>query len=100
LNNEPAIVRASRTPSAGTGPMQDVTLGVTPQISDDGLVTLSLTPIVIRQTADVPSTTSRQETDILARVRDGETIVIAGLPRELQKRERRNVGIGGGWFGR
>ena len=100
LNNEPAIVRASRMPSAGSGPMQDVTLGVTPQISDEGLVTLSLTPIVVQQTADQPATTSRQETDILARVRDGETIVITGLPRDRETRERRNVGITGGWFGR
>ena len=44
--------------------------------------------------------TSLHETDMLARVRDGETIVIAGLPREHETRERRNVGIGGGWFGR
>lgn len=100
LNNEPAVVRASRAPVAGNGPMQDVTLGITPQIGDEGVVTLGLTPIVVQQTADQPATTSRQETDILARVRDGETIVIAGLPRERETRERRNAGIGGGWFGR
>jgi MSHA biogenesis protein MshL len=100
LNNEPAVVRASRGPATGSGAAQDVTLGVTPQVSDDGLVTLSLTPIVVQQTADQPAATSRRETDILARVRDGETIVIAGLPRESESRERRNAGVGGGWFGR
>jgi type II secretory pathway component GspD/PulD (secretin) len=33
-------------------------------------------------------------------VLDGETVVVAGLARERESRERRNVGFGGGWFGR
>jgi type II secretory pathway component GspD/PulD (secretin) len=107
LNNEPAVVRAtSRTPSGDGGRLQEqgVTLGVTPQIASDGVVMLSLSPIVMVQTADAvgkasPPTAIR-EADMLARVGDGETIVIAGLTRERETRERRTIGFGGGWLGR
>jgi type II secretory pathway component GspD/PulD (secretin) len=40
------------------------------------------------------------ESDTLARVADGETIVVAGFLRDREVRERRNVGVTGGWFGR
>jgi len=107
LNNEPAVVRAtSRTPSGDGGRLQEqgVTLGVTPQVASDGVVMLSLSPIVSVQAADaagkaLPPTAIR-EADMLARVGDGETIVIAGLTREREIRERRSVGFGGGWLGR
>jgi type II secretory pathway component GspD/PulD (secretin) len=107
LNNEPAVVRAtSRTPSGDGGRLQEqgVTLGVTPQIASDGVVMLSLSPIVSVQDAAatgkaLPPTAIR-EADMLARVGDGETIVIAGLTREREIRERRTVGFGGGWLGR
>jgi type II secretory pathway component GspD/PulD (secretin) len=102
LNNEPAIVRAvSRGPGARE---QMVTLGVTPQISSDRAIMLSLSPIVSTQAASSGSQASPssalRETDMLARVNDGETIVIAGLARDEEIRERRNGGTAGGWFGR
>jgi type II secretory pathway component HofQ len=107
LNNEPAVVRAmSRTQSGDGGRPQEqgVTLGVTPQIASDGVVMLSLSPIVSVQAADAagkaPPPTAIREADMLARVGDGETIVIAGLTREREIRERRSVGFGGGWLGR
>jgi type II secretory pathway component GspD/PulD (secretin) len=107
LNNEPAVVRAtSRTPSGEGGRLQEqgVTLGVTPQIASDGVVMLSLSPIVSIQAADATGKalppTALREADMLARVADGETIVIAGLTRERENRERRTVGFGGGWLGR
>jgi MSHA biogenesis protein MshL len=106
LNNEPAVIRAtSRTPSRDGGHQeQGVTLGVTPQIASDGVVMLSLSPIVSVQTADMAGkalpVTAIREADMLARVGDGETIVIAGLTREREVRERRTVGFGGGWLGR
>lgn len=107
LNNEPAIVRAtSQTPASKSDGAQEhgVTLGVTPQIASDGVVMLSLSPLVSVQdggaTGQTPPVTAIRETDMLARVLDGETIVIAGLTRERESRERRNVGFGGGWFGR
>jgi type II secretory pathway component GspD/PulD (secretin) len=81
LNNEPSIVRT-----------ETVTFIVTPQIAPDSVLTLSLTPILKAPAAI--------EADMLARVNDGETLVISGFTRDREVRERRNVGISGGWFGR
>ena len=81
LNNEPAIVHT-----------ETITLSVTPQIAPDSAVMLSVSPIV--------KTPAIAESDMLARVADGETLVIAGFTREREVRERRNLGISGGWFGR
>ena len=68
------------------------TLSVTPQISSDGVVTLSLSPI-LKSPVSI-------ESDMLARVADGETLVISGFTRDREVRERKNVGTSGGWFGR
>jgi type II secretory pathway component HofQ len=81
LNNEPAIVRS-----------EALTLSVTPQIAPDGVVMLSLTPML--------KAPAIAESDTLARVADGETLVIAGFSRNREVRERTNLGIRGGWFGR
>jgi type II secretory pathway component GspD/PulD (secretin) len=81
LNNEPGIVRTDA-----------ITLSVTPQISPDAIITLSLSPMLA-----APQPLS---SDMVARVADGETVVIAGLGRDRETRERKNVGITGGWFGR
>lgn len=81
LHNEPTLVRS-----------EALTISVTPQIASDGTMMLSLSQLASRPTV--------AEADTLARVADGETIVIAGFLREREVRERRNVGITGGWFGR
>ncbi len=81
LNNEPSIVRTDA-----------VTFSVTPQIAADSVVTLSLSPIVKSPAAI--------ESDMIARVADGETLVISGFTRDREVRERKTVGISGGWFGR
>jgi MSHA biogenesis protein MshL len=81
MNNEPAIVRSGA-----------VTFSVTPQIADDALLTLSLSPIV--------AAPALAESDMLARVADGETLVVSGFTRDRETRERKAVGISGGWFGR
>ena len=81
LNNEPAIVRS-----------ETLTLSVTPQIASDGVVMLSLTPML--------TTPAIAESDTLARVSDGETLIISGFTRNREVRERVNGGLGGGWFGR
>jgi type II secretory pathway component GspD/PulD (secretin) len=81
LNNEPSIVRT-----------ETVTFVVTPQIASDSVLTLSLTPMV-----NAPAAI---EADMLARVNDGETLVISGFTHDREVRERKNVGISGGWFGR
>ena len=81
LNNEPAIVKTDA-----------ITLSVTPQISPDSVVTLGLSPML--------SAPQPLSSDMVARVADGETIVLAGLGRDRETRERKSVGITGGWFGR
>ena len=81
LNNEPAIVRS-----------ETLTLSVTPQIASDGVVMLSLTPML--------TTPAIAESDTLARVADGETLVVSGFTRNREVRERANAGVKGGWFGR
>jgi type II secretory pathway component HofQ len=81
LNNEPSIVRT-----------EAMSFSVTPQISGDSVLTLSLTPIVKSPTLI--------ESDMIARVIDGETLVISGFTRDRDVKERRAVGISGGWFGR
>jgi MSHA biogenesis protein MshL len=108
LNNEPALVRAvAESPAARSGQrpaLGGVTLEVTPQISGNNVVTLSLSPIVTLQDADSgngePAVTTIRETDTLARVADGETLVLGGFTRQRETRERQNAGSRGGWFGR
>jgi type II secretory pathway component GspD/PulD (secretin) len=81
MNNEPAIVRTD-----------GVVFSVTAQIASDAIVTLSVSPVV--------KAPVMVESDMLARVADGETLVISGFTRERETRARRAVGIAGGWFGR
>jgi MSHA biogenesis protein MshL len=81
MNNEPSIVRT-----------EGMSFIVTPQISGDSILTLSLTPIVKSPTVI--------ESDMLARVADGETLVMSGFTRDREVTERKALGISGGWFGR
>ncbi len=81
LNNEPSIVRT-----------ETMSFSVTPQISGESVLTLSLTPIV-KSPAVI-------ESDMLARIVDGETLVVSGFTRDREIKEKKALGIGGGWFGR
>ena len=110
LNNQPAVVRVGQDlpvfvtevfQSPGTPPVittsetiQVVTVGtvlsITPQISDEGLITLDITPAVSRlvrviQSAsgntDAPVIDIRQATSIV-RLRDGDTVVMGGLVQD------------------
>lgn len=81
LNNEPAIVKA-----------EGLTIAVTPQIAEDAIVTLSLSPLV--------GSPQALQADMIARVGDGETIVVAGFGRERESREKKSSTTSGGWFGR
>jgi type II secretory pathway component GspD/PulD (secretin) len=81
LNNEPSIIRTDA-----------VSFSVTPQISGDAVLTLSLTPIV--------KAPALMESDLLARVADGETLVMSGFTRDREIKEKKVAGISGGWFGR
>jgi type II secretory pathway component GspD/PulD (secretin) len=109
INNEPAIVRAASPPAANAkGDQADVsgfdslTLSVTPQIAPGGIVMLSLSPILtLRTPADRGQTAAAtRESDTLARVADGETIVMSGFGRMRETREKKVAGVKGGWFGR
>jgi type II secretory pathway component HofQ len=72
MNNEPAVMRVgARDPQALS---EGMTLRVTPQISADGIIHLSINPIV-----------NAREADTLVRVRQGETIVIAGWILDREK---------------
>jgi len=74
MNNEPAVMRVgNRDPQALD---EGMTLNVTPQIGADGIINLSINPIV-----------SAREADTLVRVRQGETIVIAGLMQDRMSTE-------------
>jgi type II secretory pathway component GspD/PulD (secretin) len=37
---------------------------------------------------------------MLARIVDGETLVVSGFTRDREIREKKAAGINGGWFGR
>jgi len=81
MNNEPAVVHTD-----------GMTISVTPQIGGDSVVTLSLSPLV--------STPQLGQSDTIARVASGSTIVVGGFGRNRETRERKSAGISGGWFGR
>ena len=81
LNNEPAIVKTDT-----------FTLSVTPQIASDAVIMLNLSPML--------SAPGSNASDTLARVGDGQTIVISGLSQDRETKERKNTGTKGGWFGR
>jgi type II secretory pathway component GspD/PulD (secretin) len=97
---------ASEAPGAKAGQrpaLGSVTLEVTPQIAGEGAIMLSVSPIVTVQEADTDdasAVTVIRESDTLARIADGETLVLGGFTRERETRERRNAGVRGGWFGR
>ena len=81
LNNETAIVRTDA-----------LTVSVTPQIAPESGVMLSVSPML--------KTPIVAESDVLARVADGETLIMPGFTRDREVRERKNLGTTGGWFGR
>ena len=80
MNNEPAILKT-----------EALSISVTPQISADAIVTLSLSPML--------SAPQAIASDMVARVADGETIVVA-VGRDRETRERKAGGVAGGWLGR
>lgn len=70
MNNEPAIVRTDAW-----------SISVTAQISADAIITLSMSPMLSAPLAIA--------SDTVARVADGETVVVAGVGRDRETRERR-----------
>lgn len=119
LNNEPVIMRfgtqdvffkttTQADPATGrilhTSEPQAITegivLSVTPQIASDGMISMSITPSVTERNGratsrfgDTAPTLSVRETDTLVRVRENETIVIAGWLEERTTYEQRKVPV-------
>lgn len=114
MNNEPAVMRVGTQDvfftttsqvDATTGRVlqttvtpqsitEGVVLSVTPQISGEGIIILSINPSVTERTGQATSRLgdtvpiiSVRETDTLVRVREGETVVIAGLMQERSSKE-------------
>jgi type II secretory pathway component GspD/PulD (secretin) len=81
MNNEPAMLKTDA-----------ITLAITAQISGDAQLTFSLSPIV-----RAPATA---ESSLLARVADGETLVVTGAGIDRETHEHKTAGTSGGWFGR
>lgn len=115
LNNQPAVIKVARedvywerefayaeTPSGqalGFSRPRWITVGillkVTPQIGSDGLITMDIHPSVTEKVGesespegDVAPILDVRETNTVAKVRDGQTVIIAGL---LQKSEKAEV---------
>lgn len=113
MNNEPAVMRIgtqdvffttttqidaqsgrtlqSTVPQSLT---EGVVLSVTPQISADGIIHMNITPTVTERTGvarsrlgDQVPIVSVREADTLVRVRQGQTVVIAGLMQDRGRRE-------------
>jgi MSHA type pilus biogenesis protein MshL len=80
------IVQSTVTPQSLT---EGVVLSVTPQISAEGIIHMNINPSITERTGIATSRLGDQvpiisvrETDTLVRVRQGETIVIAGLMQD------------------
>jgi len=118
LNNQKAIIRvgnqdvffitgAVSTQTTVTQFIQPMTidigiiLDVTPQISEDGSIIMNIHPSVTDKLGEKPSPDGKstfpllsvRETDTTVRVRDGQTIIIAGLMQE--KTEETFIGVPG-----
>jgi len=116
LNNQKAMIRvgdqdvffivgAVATESTVTQTIQPVTidigiiLDVTPQIAEDGTILMSIHPSITHKTGEKTSPDGKntfpllsvRETDTTVRVRDGQTIIIAGLMAE--RKENTSIGV-------
>ena len=97
-NNEPTIMRAATQDTRAV--TDSIVLSLTAQISADGLIHMNVNPSVTERTGlttsalgdQVPMVTVR-EADTVVRVRQGETLVIAGLIRERTDRGRSDLVI-------
>jgi len=120
MNNEPAVMRVGTQDvyfvttsqvDASSGQIlqtvvtpqtinEGVTLSVTPQITADGVINMSIMPSITERTGTATSRLGDQvpivsvrETDTLVRVHEGETIVIAGLMQDRTTADTSKVPI-------
>ena len=87
------VVQTTLTPQAVT---EGLVLTVIPQISAGGIINMSINPSVTARTGEAISrlgdtvpVVSVRETDTMVRVRQGDTVVIAGLMLGRQERRSR-----------
>lgn len=120
MNNEPAVMRVGTQDvffvttsqvDATTGRIlqtvvtpqsitEGVVLSVTPQISAEGIIHMSINPSITERTGQATSRfgdtvpiISVRETDTLVRIQEGETIVIAGLMQDRSSIDKTKVPI-------
>jgi type II secretory pathway component GspD/PulD (secretin) len=116
LNNQKAIIRvgnqdvffitgAVATQTTVTQTIQPMTidvgiiLDVTPQIAEDGTILMNIHPSITEKTGEKMTPDGKttfpllsvRETDTTVRVKDGQTIIIAGLMQE--KNEETHIGV-------
>lgn len=91
------ILQTSVTPQSLT---EGIVLSVTPQISSDGIISLSINPSITERTGvatsrlgDTVPIISVRETDTLVRVREGDTVVVAGLMQDRMSTDTAKVPI-------
>jgi MSHA type pilus biogenesis protein MshL len=82
------IVQTAVTPSAIN---EGIVLDVTPQISDDGIITMNIHPTITERTGQATSPRGDtvpivdvRETDTVVRIQEGQTVMIAGLISDRQ----------------
>ncbi len=112
LNNQTAIVKVSRQDvyftseisQSETTTLQSFTpntidvgviLDVTPQIAADGQITMNIHPSITAEFSRVTAPDGSEfpllrirEADTVVKMRDGQTVIIAGLIQETDQRER------------
>ncbi|MFB3886013.1 MAG: secretin and TonB N-terminal domain-containing protein [Thermodesulfobacteriota bacterium] len=116
LNNQKAIIRvgnqdvffitgaiaAGETVTQTVQPMTidvGIILDVTPQIAEDGTILMNIHPSITEKTGEKTTPDGKttfpllsvRETDTTVKVRDGQTIIIAGLMQE--KKEETHIGV-------
>jgi MSHA biogenesis protein MshL len=111
LNNQPAVIRVGTQdiffttttqvdPRTGTiiqtavvpsAINEGIVLDVTPQISDDGIITMNIHPTITERTGQATSPRGDsvpivdvRETDTVVRIQEGQTVMIAGLISDRQ----------------
>jgi MSHA biogenesis protein MshL len=97
-NNEPTIMRAATQDTRAV--IDSIVVSLTAQISADGLIHMNVNPSVTERTGlttspagDQVPTVIVREADTVVRVRQGETVVIAGLLRERTDRRKSDLVI-------
>lgn len=99
LGNKIPYAEKTQTTTGTTETVKFVDVGtllrVTPQISPDGYITMFVHPEVSDTTDEYNDYTgiSTTEVDVVVRVRDGETIVIAGLMKNRDVKDKKRIPV-------